>query len=200
MGLLADIKKLFVGVDLPEDAKAIIAGAESSEKLIQDFEDRKTRLLMDLRDLEDQALLIEQKITQEKVALNAGNTSRGEEDIILRRLRRLEADRDALRTRIAHADNNVNLASTVINKVLKLESMHTGQVTEELLDDIGMREAEEEKSYWRVRDAARDLASLGNRTADEHDAELEEFRKRYKEQSPQATEPEAKRIRRTETE
>jgi len=200
MGLLADIKKLFAGVDLPDDAKALIAGAESSEKLIQDFEDRKTRLLMDLRDLEDQALLIEKKILQEKAAFNAEDLSRGEGDIVLRRLRRLEMDREGLRARIANIDNNINMNAMVINRVLKLESMRTGQVTEELLDDLGMREKEEEQSYWRVRDAAKDLAAYGSRSADELDAELDEFRKRYTEQAPRATEPEGKRIRRTETE
>lgn len=175
-------------------------GRESSEKLIRDFEDRKTKLLMDLRELEDQALLIERKIAQEKAQLNAANITRGEEDIVLRRLRRLEMDRDGLRARIANVDNNINLNATVVNRVLKLESMRTGEVTEELLDDLGMREKEEEQSYWRVRDAAKDLAAYGNRTADEHDAELEEFRKRYKEPEPRVAEPEVGRIRRTETE
>jgi len=199
MGLLADIKKLFAGVDLPEDAQAIIAGAESPEKLIRDFEDRKTRLLMDLREMEDQALLLERKIAQEKATLNSSNT-RGEEDIVLRRLRRLEIDRDGLRARIANLDNNINLNATVINRVLNLESMRTGAVTEELLDDLGMREKEEEKSYWRVRDAAKELSSYGSRTADEHDAELEEIRKRYKESAPREREPDMGRIRQTETE
>lgn len=186
MSLLDDIKRFFRGVDMPEDDQLVIEGAESPMALIRQMEERKAKNLMDLREIEDRALLVERKIQEEAIALNVAGLSEGSQNIHARRLQMLEADRAAMQGRMDVFASNANMNLAVIHKIQEMDALRARGVTETLLDSLAETTKTEALRDSRVRMAASEVSEITHsRATTEQSSALEAIKKKYAKTVPE---------------
>jgi hypothetical protein len=157
-------------------------GVETNPKeQVERIEDLKARNLLDLRELEDRADLIERKIRQEEEALNAEGISKTEEDRHARRIVLLETELNSVRERIALYFDNASLHLKVISNVQEMQAMRAVGVSEGQLDSLAERRKALLDSDARIRLARNDLIrEMESPAVTEQNSVIDAAKKRHK--------------------
>jgi hypothetical protein len=155
MGLLEKIAALFQRDEVPDEAKALLAGVKTTAELLHGLDMLVTRNELELEELNREIDKLERQEREEMERVRGGAVDGRAKQNVLRRIQRLRKQMDNYENRVRIFNRNVELHQTLIAKIQEIEAMRLRGVDESRIDQIIMEHSEELERYHDTMSASK---------------------------------------------
>ncbi len=179
MSVMEKLRALFQSESLPDETRQLYSRASTPHELIKELEGLRGRNEVDLRENEQELIGLEKAVLLEEDAVRRGGMTPTEETIVLRRIERLQKQRENLDRQVSIYNENVNLHLNLIARIQEMEAMRSRGVAEDQIDRLVEDVEGHVEEYKRVSIAAEGGSTMGS--AIDHSAErrrLDEIKNR----------------------
>jgi len=169
MSVMEKLKALFQSEKLPDETRELYGRASTPWELIRELEGLRGRNEVELRENEQELIGLEKALLMEENTIRTGGMTATEETIVLRRIERLQKQRENLDRQVSIYNENVNLHLNLISKIQEMEAMRSRGVEEDQIDRLVEDVEAHVEEYKRVSIAAESGTSVSS--AIDHSAE-----------------------------
>jgi hypothetical protein len=154
MSVMEKLRALFQSEKIPDETRQVYAKASTPRELIRELEGLRGRNEVELRENEQELIGIEKAILLEETSIRKGGLTATEETIVLRRIERLQKQRENLDRQVSIYNENINLHLNLISKIQEMDAMRSRGVAEDQIDQLVEDVEGHVEEYKRVSIAA----------------------------------------------